>query len=532
MGFDPALGISLAGTMVGSSSRGPQHESTTLIKPEIGAPGASVSAIAGSGTGTGPFGGTSGASPMVAGSAALLLDASPGLGPLELKAMLMNNGDTDVDTDPYTGLAPITRIGGGEVRVDRAVDAPAAAWDDNGSQGALSFGFVDVDKETINLFKTVRVRNYSDSDITYNLSSNFRFANDEATGAVSIDMPQKVKVKAGKDATFVVKMTLKGELLPGNFMNSGSSGADPSGLDINEYDGYVVLDDGNHPIHMAWHVLPRQAARVKPDSMTFAAGSFPSVVGLDNEGVGTAQNDAYALLAVSPNIPEGGAGGQSPTPDIRAVGINTFPVPAGFCSGQASFLWAFAINTWERQEHLVPVSHQISLDTNQDGIDDYVVLNRDVSFSSLSDGRQLSWVVNLNTGSAGAFFFAEHSTNTGNTVLFICGEQIGLSGPDILATNVDVTSVFAQDFYYGGPGDEVVFPNTLTVTPLGEQYFALSNDVPGKTYDAAGLSIYDFGPFPGNTPELGVMLLTNGDRGAGARGGATKATEALLFTPE
>lgn len=532
VGFDPALGLSLAGTMVGSSSRGPQHESTTLIKPEIGAPGASVSAIAGSGTGTGPFGGTSGASPMVAGSAALLLDASPGLGPLELKAMLMNNGDTDVDTDPYTGLAPITRIGGGEVRVDRAVDAPAAAWDDNGAQGALSFGFVDVDKETINLFKTVRVRNYSDSDITYNLSSNFRFADDEATGAVSIQMPQKVKVKAGKDATFVVKMTLKGELLPGNFMNSGSNGADPSGLDTNEYDGYVVLDDGNHPIHMAWHVLPRKAARVKPDSMTFAAGGFPSVVGLDNEGVGTAQNDAYALLAVSPNIPEGGAGGQSPTPDIRAVGINTFPVPAGFCSGQASFLWAFAINTWERQEHLVPVSHQISLDTDQDGIDDYVILNRDVSFNNVTDGRQLSWVFDLNTGSSDAFFFAEHSTNTGNTVLFICGEQIGLSGPDILATNVDVTSVFAQDFYYGGPGDEAVAPNTLTVTPLGEQYFALSNDVPGKTYDAAGLSIFDFGPFPGNTPELGVMLLTNGDRGAGARGGATQATEALLFTPE
>jgi minor extracellular serine protease Vpr len=49
--FDPAVGIPLAGSMVGSSSRGPQHESTTLIKPEIGAPGASVSAIAGTGTG-------------------------------------------------------------------------------------------------------------------------------------------------------------------------------------------------------------------------------------------------------------------------------------------------------------------------------------------------------------------------------------------------------------------------------------------------------------------------------------------------
>ena len=36
------------------------------------------------------------------------------------------------------------------------------------------------------------------------------------------------------------------------------------------------------------------------------------------------------------------------------------------------------------------------------------------------------------------------------------------------------------------------------------------------------MTVIDFGPFPGNTPELGVMLVTNGDRGAGARGGATQ----------
>jgi len=51
----------------------------------------------------------------------------------------------------------------------------------------------------------------------------------------------------------------------------------------------------------------------------------------------------------------------------------------------------------------------------------------------------------------------------------------------------------------------------------------------GNTNDAAALSVTDFGLLPGNTPELGLMLITNGDRGAGNRGGATQATEALLF---
>lgn len=526
--LDPASVLPFAGSMVGSSSRGPQNENTTLIKPEIGAPGASVSAIAGTGTGTGPFGGTSGAAPMVSGSAALLVQAYPDRSPLEIKSVLMNTGDTDIDTDPFSGLAPITRIGGGEVRAGLAFGAPAAAWEEGGTQGALSFGFADIAKDTVTLHKMVRVRNYSGSDITYNITPTFRYAGDEASGAVHVQAPPKVKVKAGKDATFPVKMTIHGAMLPGNFMNSGSLGADPGTLTANEFDGYLELDDGSQPIHLAWHVLPRQAADLTGrQTLNFDGGV--DVIDLTNTGVGTAQNDAYALLATSPDIPEGGAGAQSPTPDLRAVGVNTFPVPAGFCSAQASFVWVFAVNTWERQEHLLPVKHFVNLDTDQDGTDDFVVFNNDQSvfttgtFGSISDGRQLTLAFNLAANTVSAFFYAEHSTNTGNTVLIICGEQVGLSGPDMLATNVDM-SVDAFDFYNGGPGDTI---GGLTVTPLGEQYFGIPSDIAGKSTDS--LTVIDFGPFPGNSPEEGLMLITNGDRGTGARGGATQATESMLF---
>ncbi|MBK5265960.1 MAG: hypothetical protein JJE47_00855 [Acidimicrobiia bacterium] len=228
-------------------------------------------------------------------------------------------------------------------------------------------------------------------------------------------------------------------------------------------------------------------------------------------------------------MPEGPKGGQSPTPDLAAVGINTFPVPAGvICSGQDSFIWAFAIATHEEQSHLLPVSHQVWLDTNQDGIDDYLVLNRDLSgLNTIADGRQLTWAVNLNTGGASAFFFAEHATNTGNTVLLVCGEQIGLTGTDKLVTNVDM-DVVAQDFYFGGPGDEIL---DLTVTPLGEGLYGVPSDIAPFTNDSAGLAVYDYGLGPGNTPEAGLLLFTNGDRGTGARGGATDSTDYLIFTP-
>ena len=585
--FEQGNGLALVMSMVGSSSRGPQGDDNR-IKPEIGAPGASVSAVAGTGVGVSPFGGTSGASPMVAGAAAQLLscrndadnkkdkkgkkekDKKPNKKDItlfEAKSLLMNTAYIDILNDALIGdLAPISRIGGGEVRVDSAAVSAASAWDNDDpfAGGSLSFGQVDVADSMVQITKSVRVRNRSGKKITYNITPTFRFADDMASGAISVSAPSSITVKGNKtgkpskDTVFDVTLTIDGSLLPGNFMNSGSLGADGAALTANEFDGYLMLEpmdddsdsdsdsdsDGKklaktckenklsaEPIHLAWHVLPRQAARVVASTNELQGGGFPEVINLNNTGVGVAQNDPYSLIALSPNIPEGGNGQQSPTPDIASVGINTFPVPAGFCSGQDSFLWAFAINSHERQRHLVqPVSYQISLDTNQDGQDDYVVLNRDLSFNNVTDGRQLAWVFDLSDGSTSAFFFAEHATNTGNTVLLICGEQIGLSGPDILATNVDITSIFAQDFYFGGPGDEAVFPNTVTVTPLGEQYYALPNDVAGNTNDPFGLPVYDFGPFPGNTPELGVLMFTNGDRGAGARGGATEDTEAQVFT--
>jgi hypothetical protein len=349
---------------------------------------------------------------------------------------------------------------------------------------------------------------------------------------VSVQAPKKVKVKAGKDATFPVKLTIKGAMLRGNYMNSGSMGASGDALTLNEYDGYLVLDDGAHPIHLAWHVLPRKAANVVGRSVLNFEGGV-DVVDLTNNGVGTAQNDAYSLLAVSPNQPEGGLGEQSPTPDIRAVGINTFPVPAGFCSAQPSFLWAFAINTWERQEHLLPVSHQVTLqaDVDNDGTFevDALLLNRDLGASlpplnQISDGRQAVWALDFVNGIASVWFFVEHGMNTGNTVFYACAEQLGMTSADILATNVNM-SVYSQDFYYGGPGDLV---DGLTVTPLGEQYYGMPSDIPGKAYGS--MTVSDYGPWPGNTSELGLMLVTNGDRGYGASGGATQDTEALLFT--
>jgi minor extracellular serine protease Vpr len=524
MTIDPDNGLPLVGAMVGSSSRGPRNQDS-WIKPEIGAPGASLSAEYGTGTERTTFSGTSGAAPMVSGAAALLMQAYPDLIPAEVKARLMNNGETEIYTtnSEVADLAPITRIGGGEVRADTAYMAPAAAWDDEYLTGSLSFGFHDVDKETVNLFKTVRVRNYSDENITYNIMPTFRFQDDVDTGAVEVSAPKSVFVKAGKDATFTVKMTIHGALLRGNYMNGGSLGAIPAGLDINEYDGYLLLDDGEHPIHVAWHVLPRKAANttIRP-GLKFQDGM--GRLDVVNRGVGTSQVDVYSLLATSENLPEGGMGMQSPVVDLRAVGIQTYPVPAGFCLDTPSFVWEFSINTWERLTLAYPAEFDLYLDVGQDGVDDYVVFNANLGFST-TNATQVTYVADLTTGLASAWFYVTNATNTANTVLTICGDQIGLDASDFFTTPVGI-NVYAFDAYFTGSLTDAI--EGLAAYPLGERYWAVTSDVPGKT--KAIFPTYDFGE--GLNEDMGLLFFTNSPRGTGNQGGATPGTEAVIVYPQ
>ena len=305
----PDVTIPLTGSMVASSSRGPSM-SLDAIKPDIAAPGASVSAIAGTGTGTQAFGGTSGAAPMVSGAAALLLSVNDRQSPLTVKARLMGTADTNITTNPATQpgvLAPITRIGGGEVRVDAAAAATTIAFDSTRgsvSQPSLSFGFKTVAERTT-LTRKLTIRNLGSRTRTYTLTPTFRYADDQASGGVvpSILGGNKLTIRAGRSETVTVRLVIDPAKLPAwPFTFSPSQLGNGQLLTGPEYDGYIQVTGGGESVHVPWHVLPRASSSVRADEDEVELAE-DSTVTLSNRGALDSEYSVYALTGTSRRIP-------------------------------------------------------------------------------------------------------------------------------------------------------------------------------------------------------------------------------------
>lgn len=479
---DGASALSVVGSVVGTSSRGPvmgqmfygnQVMYGQIIKPEIGAPGASISAVAGSGNGVEPFGGTSGAAPVVAGAAALLMNATDWqFSPMELKARLMNTAETNILNGPaiFIGpsLAPITRIGGGEVRIDRAIASQASAWENVSRGGALSFGMVDLTRETT-LRRTVVVRNYGHTPLTYSIIPTFRFADDAATGAVTPVAPATITVPPRSQRSFPIALRIDPTKLQPWTLNSGPNGGNGAALTLPEYDGYLVLDAPGtaNDLTMPWHVLPRAAGDVRaPTSVRLRNGAATAT--LTNRGVNSMDFETFALIGENPFVTASpGAGQQAPPMDLRYVGIRAFD-GTGACPANSPII-QFAITTHQRITHSnYPVQFILDFDTNLDGSPDFTGFTSEVG-TFASSGQNAFFVGVAGSGSGTAFFFTDHPTNSSNTVVTICGSQIGITAPS-QTIGIDA---YAYDNYF--TGNELSYINGMRAV-IGAPRYAASTD--------------------------------------------------------
>ncbi|MFL6059681.1 MAG: S8 family serine peptidase [Marmoricola sp.] len=178
------------------------------VKPDITAVGDSVFS-AGNGTGNEGLNdsGTSMATPMTAGAAALVRSVHPDWTPLQAKADLMNTAGQDLYTgNSHTGTkyAP-QRVGAGRLTVDAALDNEVVAYDaDDPASVSASFGQVPVTSETT-LHKTIKVQNLGLSTRSYDISY---VARTEVPGAVYSVSPDTVTVDPESTKTFTLTLTL------------------------------------------------------------------------------------------------------------------------------------------------------------------------------------------------------------------------------------------------------------------------------------------------------------------------------------
>ena len=446
-----AVSIALVGSMVSSSSRGPSY-SYQSVKPDIGAPGASMSAVAGSGTGEEAFGGTSGAAPVVSGVAALLRQQFPSRLPAEIKALMVNNAERNIQVNPAIKpgyLAPIARIGGGEVRAKAASDGTVAAWDNETEMPSLSFGYHSA-SQVITVTKTIRIQNYANARRIFNIEPSFRYANDEASGAVKINAPSSVWVRPNASKTFKVQLVIDPAKLPNwpFLFVGGSQGGNGPLLDGPEYDGYLNIYDVTSVVTVPWHVLPHKSAAITASTRSLTLGGAAKPVTLSNTGVATEYADVFHLTGKSSEVPNADLplpGDNFTVIDMRYVGARAYDIG----TPEEPFpVLEFGINTWRPRSHpAFPAEFDVYIDSNRDGVDDYLVFTADpssLSGAALS-GQTLVYVVNLSTGAATAYFYADADLDSNNMIMTVPMEAVGITGSQTISF-----SVYAFDNYFTG----------------------------------------------------------------------------------
>ncbi len=410
------------------SSGGPRNGDSWL-KPDISAPGVSIQSTAvGTGNGGTRISGTSMASPMVAGVAALTREAHPTWTVEQIKAAIVNTGDP-----AKVKSHRISRGGSGLVQPLGATTTSVVATGDAGT-ATLNFGFAELGSN-FSATKTVTLHNNGGAPVTYAVAS-------AALGGVSgtaVPASSSVTVPAGGTATVDVTLNVPAA-------TAGSSAA------FREVAGTVNFTAQGQPtLRVPYYLVPRALSDVTAafDKPLDPTKSGRAKVKLGNSGVIAGGADFYAWgLEDGDDVDEAALGGAGY--DVRAVGVQVFDGAVVGAPGDRFIV--FAMNMHDRYSNAAVNDYEIFLDTNQDGTDDYVVVGFDLGALTTGsfDGRLASFVFDLATGDGSVFFFADAPSDSSTVLLPILASQT-----DITPTQPRFTYT-AASFSLEGAGEDVV----------------------------------------------------------------------------
>ncbi|MGL4172561.1 MAG: S8 family serine peptidase [Actinomycetota bacterium] len=203
-----------AGEITSFSSRG--GVGPAAVKPDVSAPGARVaSANVGTGFGAVAQSGTSMATPVVAGQAALVRAAHPTWTPEQVKAAIVGTAREDVRSivgaNPGTTLSA-TRAGAGRVDAERSVEASTLVFsaEEPGAVG-VSFGAVAATTDLVQS-RRVTVQNLAPTGQTYAVGVRTTSAVPGVTYRTSADSGT-ITVPAGGTAELTVELVITRQAL-------------------------------------------------------------------------------------------------------------------------------------------------------------------------------------------------------------------------------------------------------------------------------------------------------------------------------
>ncbi len=517
--------FSLAGNMAPYSSRGPSF-SYNMLKPDLSAPGTIIAALVGTGNGQSSEDGTSFATPLGAGSAALLLSKNRSLTPLDVKALLMGNADPTVFENQATEpgvLAPMTRMGAGELRVDRAAASTTAAWDaSNPLSVSLSFGTYRLNTNQT-FKKKVVVHNYSDTPRTYSIGNVYRDAPNQA--GFTLSTPSSISVPANGASSFTLTATANATSLPIWTLNGGSNGGNGELLNTVEYAGYLTFTSGSENIHLPWHILPHKAADVRPASTSVALNGKPANLLLSNAPAPVGGLvDVFSLTGTGTQFPSSiqpGPGADYVVVNLQAVGTRLLCLD-NTCSTLGV---QFAINTFGQRSHPdVPAEFDVFIDVNNDGIPDYDVYNEDFGTATgapYPSGQNAVFVLDLATGKANAYYLAIADLDSTNMIFTAPLSAFASKGLPLNYNTPFTFAVNAYDNYFTGQQTDSIGPMKYELDM--PQYYAASDEFTVPANGSSALTIvpnnaanyYFTGPYNGHSPsQKGLLLMyTDGKNG-------------------
>lgn len=273
-----AVGVAQAGTdadelpvVLANSLHGPVRGDVNAIKPDlVGLYQEQHIALVGTGSGEGIASDNVFALARTAATAAALKSARPALNGTELKALLVNTANNQVNTPDAEKLAAISWIGAGLEDSSAAAASPAVAWDLASGLPSLHLGNPEVlPGKQLELRRELYIRNLSEQPLTYTLSAHSREGRPDSR-ALSWQLPAEVVVPAKRAVTVPVTLTIDGSLLP-KWPLIDAADYTHEQWRASEMDGYLRLNAGDNipAIQLPWLVRPRPAADIQRHFNTY-----------------------------------------------------------------------------------------------------------------------------------------------------------------------------------------------------------------------------------------------------------------------